>query len=409
MKAILTAGLAILASGFTLATCREAAPENPDVRPGIEVFAEDPPEIVRGRRVGLITNHSAFDRQRTSSIDVIAAMEEVDLVALFAPEHGIRATGSGYLPSETDSATGLPIHSLYGQETRRPTQEMLQGVEALIFDIQDVGVRQYTYISTMALGMEAAREAGIPFVVLDRPNPIGGQVVEGNVLDTTHASFVGMYPIASRHGMTVGELALMFNDAFGIGADLVVVPTEGWTRDMWFDATGLPWRPPSPNLRTLEAAIHYPGTVFFEPTNLSEGRGTDRPFEQTGAPWLDAAAVADSMNALGLPGVRFEALEISVDPEATRRRYAGESIPGVRLLLTDRHAYQPVSTSLRLLSVIQYYHPEELRFTDYLTLLAGTQSLREAFDTGTLDAWLEEAERQADAFREQRQPYLLYE
>lgn len=389
-----------------LAGC--GAQQPPPVRPGVEVFAESPPEVVLGKRLALITNHSAFDRQRRSTIDIIDGMDDVELVALFAPEHGIRATDSGYLDSEVDEKTGLPIHSLYGENQRKPTPEMLEGVQALVFDIQDVGARQYTYISTMALGMEAAREAGIPFVVLDRPNPIGGEIVEGNVLDTTHASFVGMYPIASRHGMTVGELALMFNEEFGIGAELEVVEVDGWRRDMWFDETELPWRAPSPNLPTLEAAIHYPGTVFFEPNNLSEGRGTDRPFEQTGAPWLDAAAVADSMNAMELPGVRFAAVEIRVDPEATRRRYAGETIPGVRLILTDRQTYRPVSTSLRLLGVIRALHPDEYEWSGYETLLAGTESLREAIDSGNIESWLREAEEQAEAFRERRKPYLIY-
>jgi uncharacterized protein YbbC (DUF1343 family) len=381
----------------------------PPVIPGVEVFAADPPSEVIGKRVGLITNHSAFDRNRRSTIDVLFEMEEIELVALLAPEHGIRADVSGYLDSTVDEATGLPVHSLYGRETRKPTPEMMKGLEALIFDVQDVGVRQYTYISTMALAMEAAREAGIPIVVLDRPNPIGGVVVEGNVLDPAFSSFVGMYPIASRHGMTVGELALMFNDEFGIGAELIVVPVQGWTRDMWFDETGLPWRAPSPNLRTLEAAIHYPGTVFFEPGNLSEGRGTDLPFEQTGAPWLHAEEVAERMNALGLAGVRFEAVQIDVDPEATRRRYAGQTIPGVRLILTDRHAYRPIDASLHLIDVIRQLHPEEYRWTDYVELLAGTDELRKAIDAGRLEAWLERAEREAGEFRERRRPYLIYE
>ena len=379
------------------------------VRPGVEVFAESPPEIVRNKRIGLITNHSALDRSGRSTIDMLYDLESVQLVALFAPEHGIRATGSGYLDSEIDEQTGLQIHSLYGENQRKPTPEMLEGIEALVFDIQDVGARQYTYISTMALGMEAARDAGIPFIVLDRPNPIGGRIVEGNVLEPQHASFVGMYPIASRHGMTVGELALMINEEFGLGADLEIIEIDGWKRNMWYDETGLTWHPPSPNLRTLEAAIHYPGTVFFEPNNLSEGRGTDLPFEQTGAPWLDAEAVADSMNAMNLPGVRFEVVQIDVDPEATRRRYAGQSISGVRLVLTDRETYRPVSTVFRMLGVIQALHPDDYQWSGYETSLAGTATLREAIDSGNIETWLDEAELQAEEFRQLRTPYLLYD
>jgi uncharacterized protein YbbC (DUF1343 family) len=407
MRILLPFLLALLAS--CTPTQADTTGATPAVIPGVEVFAANPPAEVIGKRVGLITNHSAFDRNRKSTIDVIHEMEEVELVALLAPEHGIRAELSGFVDSSVDAATGLPVHSLYGRETRKPTPEMMMGLEALIFDVQDVGVRQYTYISTMALAMEAAREAGIPIVVLDRPNPIGGVVVEGNVLDPDFASFVGMYPIASRHGMTVGEIALMFNEEFGIGAELIVVPVEGWRRDMWFDETGLPWRAPSPNLRTLEAATHYPGTVFFEPGNLSEGRGTDRPFEQTGAPWLRAEEVVERMNALGLPGVLFEAVQIDVDPEATRRRYAGETIPGVRLILIDRHTYRPIDTSLHLINVIRHLHPDEYQWTDYVNLLAGTDALREAIDSGRLEEWLERAEREAEEFRQRRQPYLIYE
>lgn len=394
-----------------LSACGRSHSSTPDsaVRLGLEAFADDPPEYLLGKRIGLITNHSAVDREGRSAIDILYETEDVELVALFAPEHGIRATGSGYLDSEVDEQTGLPIHSLYGENQRKPTPEMLEGVDALVFDIQDVGARQYTYISTMALGMEAARDAGIPFIVLDRPNPIGGEIVEGNVLETVHASFVGMYPIASRHGMTVGELATMFNQEFGIGAELDIVRVEGWRRSMWFDETGLPWRAPSPNLQTLESAIHYPGTVFFEPNNLSEGRGTNRPFEQTGAPWLDADTVADSMNALDLPGVRFDPVDIAVDPEATRRRYAGQTIPGVRLVLTDRESYRPVSAVMRLLGVIRSIHPEEYEWSGYETLLAGTETLREAIDSGRIDEWLREAEAQAETFRELRRPYLLYD
>lgn len=384
------------------------APSN-DVRPGVDVFAENPTEAVVGKRIGLITNHSALNSENRSTIDILNEMESLELAALFAPEHGIRATGSGYQDSEVDVETGLQIHSLYGENQRKPTPEMLEGIEALVFDIQDVGARQYTYISTMGLGMEAARDAGIPFIVLDRPNPIGGEIVEGNVLDPEHESFVGMYPIASRHGMTVGELALMINEEFGVGVELEVVRVDGWKRDMWYDETGLTWHPPSPNLRTLEAAIHYPGTVFFEPNNLSEGRGTDLPFEQTGAPWLDAEAVADSMNAMNLDGVRFEVVQIDVDPEATRRRYAGESIPGVRLILTDRSTYRPVSAVLRMLGVIQALHPDAYEWSGYETLLAGTETLREAIDAGEVAAWLDEAETQANEFRRLREPYLFYE
>jgi uncharacterized protein YbbC (DUF1343 family) len=283
---------------------------------------------------------------------------------------------------------------------------MLEGVEALVFDIQDVGARPYTYIYTMALAMEAAAERGIPFVVLDRPNPLGGDAVEGNLLDPAFASFVGMYPIPVRHGMTAGELARLFNDRFGIGADLTVVPVRGWRRGAWFDETGLPWVAPSPNIRRLEAAIHYPGTVFLEGTNLSEGRGTDFPFEQTGAPWLRAEAVAAEMNALRLPGVHFQAVRFSVSPEA--RKFPGQTPPGVRLIIIDRETYQPVRSTLLLIDAIRRLHPAEFEWSGTLDRLAGTDRLRRAIEAGTLPALLQEWEADAAQFRTARAPYLIY-
>lgn len=379
-----------------------------EVRPGVEVAAAQPPAVLQGRRVGLITNHTGRDRGGTSTIDRLAAAPGVELVALFSPEHGIRGSVADgeKIASETDARTGLPIHSLYG-ETRKPTPAMLRGVEALVFDIQDVGARPYTYVSTMALGMQAAAEQGIPFVVLDRPNPITGTRVEGGVLDTAFATFVGMYPVPARHGMTAGELAQMFNRAFGIGADLTVVPVEGWRRGAWLDETGLPWVNPSPNLRSLDAATHYPGTVFFEGTNVSEGRGTDRPFEQVGAPWLRAADVVAEMEALRLPGVRFEAGEMAI--AAGAGKFPGQTVPSVRLVLVDREAYWPVETSLRLIDAIHRLHPGALEWrVAHFDRLAGTDRLRAAIVAGTLPALLREWEAEAERFRAAREPYLLY-
>lgn len=376
--------------------------------PGVDVLASGGLPVLAGKRVGLITNHTGIGRDGRSTIDILAAAPGVQLAALFSPEHGIRgnAEAGDRVASGTDERTGLPIHSLYG-ETRRPTPEMLRGIQALVFDIQDVGARPYTYVSTMALAMQAAAEQRIPFVVLDRPNPIGGTVVEGGVLDTAFATFVGMYPIPARHGMTVGELATMFNRAFGIGAELHVVPVRAWARGTWFDATGLPWVNPSPNIRSLEAAIHYPGTVFFEGTNLSEGRGTDRPFEQAGAPWLRAGEVVQAMNAMSLPGVRFEQVQIAV--ASTAAKFPGQTIPGVRLVVTDRDAYRPVAASLRLIDAIHRLHPREFEWrVAHFDRLAGTDRLRQAIIAGTLPALLQEWDRDAARFAETRRPYLLY-
>ena len=269
------------------------------VRPGIEVFLSALPERIRGKRLGLITNHAGIDRAGTSGIDLVAANPDVKLVALFAAEHGIRgvAAAGEKVTDGRDPKSGLPIFSLYLAEDRGPTVEMLKEIDALVYDLPEVGGRTWTYVSTMALSMQAAARKGIPFVVLDRPNPIGGEIVEGALLDPAFKSFVGMYPIPARHGMTVGELATFFNKEFGIGVELIVARTANWRRAQWFADTGLPWRNPSPNLRSPAALNNYPGTVYFEGTNLTEGRGTDRPFEQVGAPWLDARAIVETMNA----------------------------------------------------------------------------------------------------------------
>lgn len=379
------------------------------VRTGLEVLLAAPPAELRGVRLGLITNHTGIDGRGRSGIDRIAASADLDLVALFAPEHGLRGVaGPGErVQSGRDPRTNLPVHSLYG-ETRTPTPAMLEGIDALVFDMQDVGARQYTYISTMSLAMRAAAQAGIPFYVLDRPNPVGGRIVEGGLLDADFSSFVGIHPIPSRHGMTVGEVAGYFNERFGISADLRVVEMEGWSRGMWFDDTGLPWLNPSPNIRRLEAAIHYPGTVYLEGTNLSEGRGTEMPFEQTGAPWLRAPEVVEVMNRMELPGVRFEAVSIAVD--ATAAKYPGEGeMPGIRLIATDRESYRPVEATLRLIEEIRRLHPEQFAWSGSLDRLAGTDALRLAIETGELDDLLRRWRADAERFRMERAPFLLYD
>ncbi|HEU5183723.1 MAG TPA: DUF1343 domain-containing protein [Gemmatimonadaceae bacterium] len=388
----------------------DAQETSPPVLPGVEQFLADVPASVRGKRVGLITNHTGVDARGTSIIDRLAASRDVKLVALFGPEHGLRGTvpDGVKISSGVDRKTGLPVHSLYGA-TRAPTARMLANVDALLFDMQDVGARPYTYISTMALAMRAAKQKGIPFVVLDRPNPIGGHIVEGAVLDTAFRSFTGIHPIALRHGMTIGELARMFNERFGINAQLIVVPMRGWRRAMWFDETDLPWVSPSPNIRRLETAIHYPGTVFIEATNLSEGRGTDHPLEQAGAPWLRARAVADSMNAMGLPGVRFESVRFT--PARGAAKYPGRTVPAVRFVLTDRESYRPVRSALLFLDLVRRMHPNAFRWTERgagLDRLAGTDKLRKSIESGSLTDLLTEWVRDAQQFEETREPYLLY-
>jgi uncharacterized protein YbbC (DUF1343 family) len=259
----------------------------------------------------------------------------------------------------------------------------------------------------MGLAMQAAAKKNIPFVVLDRPNPIGGEIVEGALLDPAFKSFVGMYPIPARHGMTVGELATFFNKEFGIGVDLIVARAENWRRSQWFTDTGLPWRNPSPNLRSPAALNHYPGTVYFEGTNLTEGRGTDRPFEQIGAPWLEAPAIAKTMNERRLPGIRFEAITMAV--ERTAAKFPGQTIPAVRLMVTDREAYRPVKTSLLLIDEIRRQHPKDFQWGKSIDRLTGSDKARLAIDGGTLPALLEQWDRDAEAFRQRRRVFLIYD
>jgi uncharacterized protein YbbC (DUF1343 family) len=399
----------ILAAVCACAIAQTAFRSVEDVRPGLDVFLADVPRQVRGKRVGLITNHAGVDRAGTPEIDLIAAHKDLKLVALFAAEHGIRGTAAAgeRVADDRDAKTGVPIFSLYQAEDRGPTAAMLEGVEVLVYDLPEVGGRTWTYVSTMALSMQAAAKTNIPFVVLDRPNPIGGEIVEGALLDPAFTSFVGMYPIPARHGMTVGELATFFNEEFGIGVNLIVARTANWRRSQWFSDTGLPWRNPSPNLRSPAALNHYPGTVYFEGTNLTEGRGTDRPFEQIGAPWLDAEAVVKAMHQQGLPGIRLEATSVAVEPDAAK--FPGRTIPAIRFVITDRGAYRPVRTALLLIDAIRRRHPKDFAWGKSIDRLTGSDKVRMAIDGGTLPALLEQWDREAAEFRERRKPFLLYD
>jgi uncharacterized protein YbbC (DUF1343 family) len=410
--------LAILGCAPRSATTSTAAGANapPIVHPGLDQFVANPPDWARGKRIGLITNVAGVDSRGRNNIDLLAADKRYRLTALFAFEHGLRGDAPAGQPIEsgTDPKTGLPVYSLYG-EVREPTLEMLRDIDLLLYDVQDAGARPLTRVSTMALSMKAAAAKGIPFAVLDRPNPIGGTIVEGPVLDPKFASFVGMYPIPLRHGMTVGELARLYNARFGINVTLYVVPVEGWRRDMTFDATGLPFVPPSPNLRRLEAEVLYPGTVLLEGTNILEGRGTEFPFEQTGAPWLKPDDVIRAMNTLSLPGVKFDAVSIPV--AADGRRFPGQTVPGVRLVVTDRRTFRSVRTAMLLIDTIHRLWPNEFAWSGAnqrepgmrtVDRLAGTDAFRLAVDAGTLGATFAEWDAQAEAFRALRDPFLLY-
>ena len=400
--------LLLLAACAPVQTPAPAATSSAVVLPGIDVFIADVPAALRGKRVALITNQSGISRSGQSDIDLIAANKDLKLVALMAAEHGIRGTAAAgaSIADETDPKTGVPIYSLYESEDRGPTPAMLKDVDAIVYDLQEVGGRTWTYVSTMALAMKAAKEKGIPFVVLDRPNPIGGEIVEGGLVDSGYRSFVGMYPIPARHGMTVGELATLFNTKFGIGADLIVVKAANWKRSQWFTDTGLPWVNPSPNLRSPAALNDYPGTVYFEGTNVTEGRGTDRPFEQGGASWLDAPAVVRTMNAKQLPGIRFEAITMPV--AKTAAKYPGQVIPAIRFVITDRETYRPVSTALILIDEIRRQHPTEFKWGPSIDRLTGSDKARKAIDAGRLPELLAEWDRVAAQFKRDREPYLLY-
>lgn len=384
----------------------------PTVRPGIDVLLADSSHLIDGRRVGLITNRSGVGRDGTSSIDLLHGYAEAELTALFAPEHGIRGTeaeGSA-IDDATDEGTGLPIYSLYG-ETRAPTPEMLASIDVLAFDIQDIGSRYYTYVSTMALAMEAAGRAGIPMIVLDRPNPIGG-LTQGPVLDPAFATFVGLYPVPVRHGLSAGELARLYRGAFGVEVELHVVPAAGWSADRWFDETSLPWIAPSLNMPSLESATHYPGTCLFEGTNLSVGRGTATAFQVLGAPWLDGEAWVAEIRAVAgaaLPGVEIRA--IAFTPESpSDGRFGGEDIGGIRLTVTDRSTYDPVRTAVAALLAARRLSGDAWEWrVRHFDRLAGSDQLRLAIDRGApLDEITSEWAGDVAAFEALRRPYLLY-
>ncbi len=337
---------------------------------GIDMLRAEQFAVLRGLRVGLLTNQTGRARDGTATIDVLASAPGVRLMALFSPEHGIRGTLDASVPSSRDEATGLVIHSLYGA-TRRPTPGMLDGLDAIVVDLQDVGARFYTFATTMAYLMEAAAPRHIKVVVLDRPNPIGG-AVEGPLLDSEVRGFTGYLPaMPIRHGLTMGELARVFNGVNRIGADLTVVPLRGWRRTMWFDETGLAWIDPSPNMRTLYAAALYPGIGAFEGTNLSVGRGTDTPFEQVGAPWIDGARLADAVNARGLAGIRFYPVEFT----PASGPFGGELCHGVFLVVTDRAALRPVRVGVELASALWRLFPGRFEIAAARTLFGSRADL----------------------------------
>jgi len=383
----------------------------PAVATGLDVVLRDGHPVLDGRRVGLITNHTGVDRTGASGIDRLHTDERFDLVALFSPEHSItgRAEAGEHVESGRDPRTGLPVHSLYG-ETREPTPEMLENVDVLVFDIQDIGTRYYTYVWTMALAMRAAAENDRDFVVLDRPNPIGGVHVQGNVQDSTQLTFVGLYPVPMRHGFTPGELARYVNEEYDIGARLTVVPVENWRRSMWFEDTGLPWIPPSPNMPSVESATHYSGTCLFEGTNVSVGRGTDAAFSQIGAPWIDADSLAARLERHGIPGVRFEPVTFTPSSPGDGK-FGGTPVHGVRFVTTDRDTYDPTRAGIAALVEIRALYGDSLTFrSSHFDRLAGSTRVREQIERGaSVDEITADWAAQRAPFEAARTRYLLYE
>ena len=393
-----------------LAAC--APPGRAQVRPGIEVVLSDSAHLIAGKRLGLLTNHTGIDRQGRRDADVLLTARGARLVVLFSPEHGFRGTEDrAGLPDSRDSATGLPIYSLYGG-SRSAARSALDSIDVLLIDLQDIGARFYTYIATATQLMRDAARAGKRVIVLDRPDPIGGREVQGNVrarLGSPDSELVGFLPVPMRHGMTLGELARMANDIMAIGADLIVVPAAGWTRTMFYDETGLPWVKPSPNMPDLESALSYPGLCLFEGTNLSVGRGTSVAFQVLGAPWLDPAKVIDRLRASPVAGVEVTPTEfMPVAP--TDGKYAGVPLRGVQIRVRDRGRYDPTKLAVALLAALRAVHPDQFQFrAASFDRLATGPELRTALEAGRSPeeiwtGWEQDLAR----FRGTREKYLIY-
>lgn len=407
----------VAAAGFSEDETAEAAGR---VKVGAEVLLTNHRQLVAGKRVGIITNHSAMVGER-HLIDLLHEDPEVAIASLYGPEHGLRgqADAGEAVENSLDELTGAPVYSLYGK-TRRPTKEMLADVDVLIFDMQDVGARFYTYPATMGRCMAAAAEAGIPFIVLDRPNPLGGDRMEGFIREDRFQSGIGRYPTPVTHGMTVGELALMIKgEGWHEGLadlELHVVPMEGWVRSMLWPETGLSWVPPSPNIPDFETALVYPGTCLFEGTTASEGRGTLEPFLQVGAPGVDGEKVAEELNRRQLDGLHFVPVVFkpeSISGMSREPKLLGEEIEGVRLVVSDREAVAPMAAGLHLLDVFYHALPEDRRADFFnqrgMNIRAGNGQLQEVIEKGAeVDELIGTWEEDLELFARQREPYLLY-
>jgi uncharacterized protein YbbC (DUF1343 family) len=395
------------------------------VRPGITVLLRDSINLIRGKRIGLLTNQTGIDERGNSDIDLLrdkrARAEGVSLVQLFSPEHGLRGTeDSQNIASGIDARSGLPVYSLYGQQTVAPPDSMLQRLDALVFDLQDIGTRTWTYVGAMVYAMRASARVHRPIIVLDRPNPITGYIIEGPVLDSSFANpddptpgrpgqAFALWPMPLRHGMTIGEMALYFNDVLKIHADLHVIPVQGWRRDVWFDLTGLPWVKPSPNMPSLQSAMLYPGLVAFEGTNLSVGRGTPDAFQRVGAPWLNGAATVAILKDREITGVRFS-VESFTPLNPTDQKYGGQTIPGIRIEVVNRSNLQAARVGASLLWAINKTAGTKLTIQNRaFDLRFGSPRVREALLRGDdPDVLIDREYKSAYAFRDATRQYLIY-
>jgi uncharacterized protein YbbC (DUF1343 family) len=410
----------LFALGYALFFFACSQNEKPVVRPGLDVLIEEKIGILDGKRIGIISNPTGVNRHGKHIFDLLVGRPEFEVIALFGPEHGVRGDRNELIPRGEDEKSGLPVYSLYGG-TRKPTPEMLQGIDLLLFDIQDIGARFYTYKSTMAYAMEAAAENGIPFVVLDRLNPINGIGVEGPVLETHLKSFVGVAPISVRYGMTMGELAKMFNEEGWlegeVRCDLTVIRMDGWRRSQWFDETGLPWVVPSPNMPDLNTAVLYPGLCFLEATNVSEGRGTDEPFKQIGAPWINGPELVKALENQHIPGVCFSPVMFipkDMVGRAMNPKYEGELCRGIKIEVTDRNNFASVSFGIRLLCTIRdlYRDHFDWRAENFrrMELLTGTEWIPQAIAEGeTAESIVTGWQEGLEEFLSIRRRYLMYE
>jgi uncharacterized protein YbbC (DUF1343 family) len=373
------------------------------VQTGFDVLEAERFAPLRGKHIGLITNHTGVDSQGRKNIDVLAKAPGVTIVALFSPEHGLAGHADEKVGSTKDPTTSLPVYSLYG-DTRRPTDEMLQGIDALVFDIQDAGVRFYTYTATMGYCMEEAAKHKISFFVLDRPNPMGGEVVEGPMLDPDKTSFVAYFPLPVRYGLTIGELAQFFNAENHIGADLHVIAMRSWHRNYYFESTGIKWIPPSPALRTAKGSILYPGIEILQNSGVSVGRGTQTPFEQFGAPWMNGDAVAAALNERHLPGLRFASKEFI----PIGGPHSGERCGGVSILVTDRFTARSMRLGLEIAEILQKLYPKDFDTAKLVGLVGNAETVQQVQNGVAPEKIIASWSESLFAFDQVRRKYFLY-